>query len=147
MALRSDFDRAALAAVEGISKNATHKAAKKRLAPFSIRLTPEERAALVHEAQGRPLGSYIKAKLGKNPPPAPRKRITVDDRKALAQVLALLGKSDLCDNLSEMCKAASIGALPVTPELEVELRKGLHEVSTMHSLVMMALGWKSGFTR
>ncbi len=43
--------------------NASATAAKKREAPFSLRLTFEERARLEEAANGLPLGAYIKAVL------------------------------------------------------------------------------------
>ena len=80
---------------------------KKRLAPFSIRLSEEERARLAMEAAGAPLGAYIKAKaLGSPPVRARRTGLAVEDRVALAKGLALLGRSHLANNL--ICEAKSI---------------------------------------
>ena len=88
-----------------------HNTAKpRRPAPFSVRLSKEERARLEAEAQGVPLGTYIKAKaLGG----APLKRAaSVDDRKALAQALALLGKTHYANNLNQLAHLASMRDLP-----------------------------------
>lgn len=70
----------------------------KRPAPFSLRLSDDERARLLEEAKGAPLGAYIKAKvLGSAPPPNLRRSgLSIEDRKAFAQALALLGQSRLC---------------------------------------------------
>lgn len=115
----------------------------KRLPPFSLRLSTEERARLAHEANGAPLGAYIKAKVLSSAPIRTRRTgLLVEDRKALAQLLALLGQSRLSNNLNQLAHAANIGALPVTPDLESELRAAVFEVREVRRLLLMALGHK-----
>ncbi|MCB8838078.1 plasmid mobilization relaxosome protein MobC [Aurantimonas sp. VKM B-3413] len=118
---------------------------RKRGAPFSIRLTEEERARLAEEAAGEPLGTYIKVKvLGSGP--APRKRRTgqsIEDRKALAQALGLLGQSRLAANINQLARAANTGSLPVTPETESELTRALSDVRNLRLLLLAALGLKA----
>lgn len=67
---------------------------KKREAPFSLRLTFEERAKLEAAANGMPLGAYIKAILFSQELPRVRRRgsAPVADQKALGRVLAALGQ-------------------------------------------------------
>lgn len=115
---------------------------KKRLAPFSLRLSEDERARLIAEAKGAPLGAYIKAKVLDLAPPLRMRRtgLAIEDRQALAQVLALLGRSRLSSNLNQLAHAANIGALPITPETEDELREALADVRTIRRLLMTALG-------
>jgi hypothetical protein len=118
-------------------------ASRKRPAPFSLRLTDEERARLVLEANGAPLGGYIKAKLLTGKPPRVRRSgASVEDKKALARLLALLGQSRLASNLNQLAHAAHIGALPVSPDLEAELKAAVGEVRELRRLLLVALGHK-----
>jgi hypothetical protein len=129
---------------DGLTDKAKARQRAKRPAPFSLRLTETQRARLVHEANGVPLGGYIKAKLLASPAVRTRRTsLTVEDRKSLAQVLALLGQSRLANNLNQLAHAANIGALPVTPDIEDELRAALFEVRDLRRLLLTALGFKS----
>ena len=126
------------AAVPG---NPTEKT--KRPAPFSLRLSEAERARLVQEANGAPLGGYIKAKLLASPSVRTRRTgLAVEDRKSLAQGLALLGQSRLASNLNQLAHATNIGALPVTPDLVDELYAALADVRDLRRLFLVALGFK-----
>ena len=127
------------------SRNRLSKTRKKRPAPFSIRLSDADRARLAIEAAGAPLGAYIKAKaLGQAPLRMRRTGHSVEDRKALARTLALLGRSRIANNLNQLAYAANIGSLPMTPEIEAELRESLHAVQEMRRLLLTALGLKPG---
>lgn len=118
---------------------------KKRPAPFSLRLSEEERARLAMEAAGAPLGAYIKAKVLGTPPIRQRRSgHSIEDRQALAQALALLGRSRVSNNLNQLAYAVNIGALPVTPETEEDLRAALQAVRDMRALLLKALGHKPG---
>ena len=100
------------------------------------------------EAAGAPLGAYIKAKALVDAPLRMRRTgHTIEDRQALAQALALLGRSRIADNLNQLAYAVNIGSLPVTPETEEDLRETLHAVQEMRGLLMAALGMKVGEPR
>lgn len=115
----------------------------KRPPPFSLRLSEDERARLAGEAAGAPLGTYIKAKLlGDAPLRTRRTGLAVEDRKALGQVLGVLGASRIANNLNQLAHAANVGALPVSPELEAELMAVLGEVREIRRLLLTALGLK-----
>ncbi len=116
-----------------------HKVAlPRRPAPFSIRLAPEERSRLEAEAQGMPLGGYIKAKALGGPP---LKRLAaVEDRQALAQALALLGKTHYANNLNQLAHLANMGALPLTPEVMEELDSTLRLIGEVRALIVRAMG-------
>jgi hypothetical protein len=122
------------------------KPLKKRLPPFSLRLSEDERTRLLVQANGAPLGAYIKAKVldGTMPPPRRQRRTltSVADQKALSQVLATLGQSRLSSNLNQLAHLANIGALPVTPELEAELAETLADIRAIRLLLLTALGFK-----
>lgn len=118
---------------------------KKAPAPFSIRLTFEERAKLEHAAAGMPLGAYIRQKLfdGELTPRRVRGHKPIKDHADLARVLGALGQSRLSNNLNQIAKSANLGALPVTPELEEELSEACQSIRSMRSDLMRALGFPS----
>ena len=114
---------------------------RKRPAPFSIRLNDAERAQLVSEAKGQPLSAYIKAKaLGLPSLRLRRSGLSIQDRKALARALALLGKSNLPSSLEQIAHAVEVGILPVTPETEETLARSLRAVCELRRLLVLALG-------
>ena len=133
MSLTDDFCKAAPA----------QRKRKKRKAPFSLRLTAAERERLLQEAGGIALGAYVKAKVFGTPALRTRKTGSeLRDREALAQVLGLLGRSHIANNLNQLAHAANIGTLPVTPETEEDLRQTLREVKAIRYLLLVALGLK-----
>ena len=116
-------------------------------APFSLRLTPEERRELEERAGRQPLGAYIRERLfaakhgGKTSDHRrARGQVSIKDHQMLAQVLALLGQSRLASNLNQLARAANAGALPVTPETEATLQSAAEDVAAIKSLLMRALG-------
>ncbi|RKF06996.1 hypothetical protein DEM25_003695 [Oceaniradius stylonematis] len=117
-----------------------HKPKRKRPAPFSIRLNDAELAKLLDEAKGAPLSAYIKAKALGAPLRLRRSGLSIKDRQALAQALALLGNGDLAKSLSEIAHAASIGVLPLTPETESVLLRAVQDVRGVRRLLVQALG-------
>lgn len=115
---------------------------KKREAPFSLRLTFDERAALEKAANGVPLGAYIKAVLFGEDLEKVRRRNTnpVADHAALGQVLGKLGASRLSANLNQLAHAANIGTLPLTSDVEDDLRDACADVAAMRKELLNALG-------
>jgi hypothetical protein len=135
--LRSQWDEVARAAP---ARPGRSKAAP----PFSLRLTPEERAQLDRDAGSVPLGAYIRSRLidgGGSPRRAVRK--PAPDQAGLARVLAELGRSRLASNLNQLAKAANSGSLPVTPELEAELAAACADIGAMRAALITALGLKA----
>lgn len=117
-----------------------------RPAPFSIRLSEPEKSDLSARAGERPLSVYIRECLfaGDTPRRARQSGIAIKDKDALAKALALLGRSRLANNLNQIAYAVNIGALPMTPETEDDLRASIAEVREMRQLLLAALGMKSG---
>jgi hypothetical protein len=119
----------------------------KKLSPFSLRLTFEERAALEEAAGNFPLGTYIKLKAFDGRPlqlPKQGVRRPVKDPEALAQILALLGRARLANNLNQLAHAANSGSLPVTPETLAAIQEACAEVAAMRRSLLQALGQRSG---
>ena len=124
-----------------------HKSAKpKQPPPVSLRLTHEERAALEKAALGMTLSAYIRSCLfgEKAAPRRTRNKAPVKDHKALARVLGALGRSRIANNLNQIAKAVHMGALPVSPETERDIRDACRMVRHMRFLLMNALGLKPG---
>jgi hypothetical protein len=110
--------------------------------PFSLRLTFEERARLERDAAGMSLGAYIRNRLfGETASPRKsRGRHPVKDSEALGRVLGALGGSRLSQNLNQLAKAVNTGSLPVTPEIERDLKDACAAVALIRAEVMRALG-------
>lgn len=112
--------------------------APKRPAPFSLRLSPEERSRLEAEADGMRLGTYIRVKLLDGVPV--KRAAAVEDRRALSQALALLGQSRYSSNLNQIAHLAHIGALTFSPEEQAELATSLQHIAEIRSLLLKATG-------
>ncbi|MDM3872530.1 hypothetical protein QSV34_14350 [Porticoccus sp. W117] len=136
--LSHDFQRASVA-------QATPKP-KKRPAPFSIRLTPDERAYLEAKAGNRSLGAYIRQQLlgdraEKRKHDLRRPQI---DQEQYAALLAALGKSRLSSNLNQLAHAANIGVLDVSRDTEVQLQEAYACILEMRKALFISLGLKYG---
>ncbi|MEP2987383.1 MAG: hypothetical protein ABJN65_11930 [Parasphingorhabdus sp.] len=106
--------------------------------PFSLRLSFEERARLTEQAEGIPLGAYIREQLLEKPPR--RKRVSQIDRDALLRVLGKLGQSRLANNMNQIAKQANLGTLPVTPDIEDALLDASQDITEIRKLLITALG-------
>ena len=127
-------------------KAAFAKAAKhpkrKRPAPFSIRLSEEERTRLEREAGHKPLGAHIRAKLlgeDQTPRKDTRQHPRVD-YELLGRVLAALGNSELASCLCILAAAAESGSLDVTDEVTGKLHAACDDVREIRLLLISALG-------
>lgn len=120
--------------------------AKKRPAPFSLRLTFEQRAKLEAAAGDISLAGYILSKLfdGDHPPPRRRVKNPVKDQQALSQVLGKLGQSRLSSNLNQLARAANSGSLSVTPDTEAALIAAAVEIGEIRRLLIDALNLREG---
>ena len=97
-----------------------------------------------------PLSRYIRLKLFgadadqvKSRRPKVKRHQPTLDHEIMAQVLAGLGRSRLSSNLNQIAKAANMGALPVTPELEAELLEACAALQAMRQDLIAAMGIKS----
>ncbi|MEM6661447.1 MAG: hypothetical protein AAF666_04625 [Pseudomonadota bacterium] len=117
----------------------TAGAKKRRDAPFSLRLSFAEKAALKKLAGDAPLGAYIKAVLGAAIREG-RQVSTAPDSESLGRVLGALGKSRLSQNVNQLAKAVNTGTLLVTPETEAELKQACADIAAIRAELMCALG-------
>jgi hypothetical protein len=115
-------------------------------APFSLRLSFDERGILEHDAAGMALGAYIRDRLfGEDVTPrTTRGKFPVKDHAALGRVLGALGQAKLANNLNQLARAVNSGSLPVTPETEEELRRACAAVLAMREDILNALGRDRG---
>ncbi len=117
---------------------------KKRssLSPVTLRLTPEERQKLEELADGMTLSAYIRAcifaKESKRRKRRPRN--VVEDKKAVAEALALLGQSRIASNLNQLAYHANIGVLIVSDEEKAQIAEANAHLLAIRTLLMQALG-------
>lgn len=137
---RSDFSK--------VAKPKKSKSTRKPVAkPFTIRLSEDERSLLEREAGKLSLSAHIRKKLLGNAAlprrggkPSRKQRKPYVDHVVIGKVLGLLGQSELALNMRSLAKAASMGALPVTPEIVEELQKACADIRAMRDMLVRALG-------
>jgi hypothetical protein len=114
----------------------------KREAPFSLRLTFEERTKLERNAGTMPIASYIKSLLFAEDAPKyqTRSKEPVKDHQALAQVLACLGASRLSSNLNQLAHATHIATFYFDDDTKAAIKGACNDVRIIRQLLMTALG-------
>jgi len=116
-----------------------------RPAPFSLRLTDDERKRLESQAGSMPLASYIKSVVFADEAPKyrRRKKPPVAEQQLLAEVLARLGQTRASSNLNQIAKHLNQGTLILDEELEADLKRAVAEVAWLRARLIEALGVKS----
>lgn len=118
--------------------------AKKRPAPFSFRLSEDERAALERKAGQRPLGSYIRNRLlGDDATPRKASRAPTIDYAMLGQALGLLGKSEQVTCLFHLLAAVEADRVQLDKNERRVLNEVCNDVREMRILLIQALGLRS----
>ena len=114
---------------------------KKRMPPLSLRLTPEERQRLEHQAGGIALGAYIKSVVFDDAAPTYRKRKKppVAEQQLIAEVLARLGETRTASNLNQIAKHLNQGTLNIDDALAADLNRAVAEVAWMRATLLKAL--------
>ncbi|WP_022695874.1 plasmid mobilization relaxosome protein MobC [Ponticaulis koreensis] len=130
-----------------ISKNFNLESAMRKetdYVPFSLRLSAEERAMLKARSKSKSVSAYIREQLfgDKQTPRQYKLRRPDENMQLLAKSMGELGKSRLASNLNQIAKAANMGALPVSLELEDELFAACDAIQDMRDLLVKALGLK-----
>lgn len=120
------------------------------LSPISLRVTPEERAALENAAKGTSLSNYIRSRLfapetGMEAEIVEVSRLSpITRQQLLAQILGELGRSGIAQSLSDLGYAAQIGVLPLTPEVLADIRSACAHIAEMRSALLRGLGLRPG---
>lgn len=125
-------------------KSAAHKSKQKRrvISPLTLRLTPDERAKLEELAAGMTLSAYIRACVFATETRRRKKRPknVIEDKKAAAEALALLGQSRIASNLNQLAHHANIGALIVGAVEKEQIAEANAHLLAIRGLLMQALG-------
>jgi len=112
-------------------------------APFSLRLSNDERKELKRLANGRPLGEFIKdALFDKKLRPASSRGANIQDQQLLAKLLGALGKSHISQNINQLAKAANSGSLPVNEDVLKALFEAVKSIHWMRNTLIKGLGIK-----
>ncbi len=112
-----------------------------RAAPFSLRLSDDERQQLEAQAGSMPLASYIKSVIFDAAAPKYRKRRkpALAEQQLLAEVLARLGQTRHANNLNQIAKAINQGTLYVDDELAADIQGALADITWMRVTLIEAL--------
>lgn len=120
----------------------TERSYGRREAPFSLRLTFEERAKLERSAGSIPVSAYVKSLLFAEDAPhyRSRRKAPEADEKLLAEVLACVGASRIANNLNQLAKAANTGTLYFDADTKADIKRACDDINAMRHLLMRALG-------
>ena len=115
----------------------TEHSSNKRPAPFSVRLSVDERAELVRRAEAAELslGAYWKSAVFNLPPPRKSRRPSVD-RMELAKLLGQLGR--VGNNINQLARTLNAEGSVEIPELT----NALKDLADMRAAVMHVLGYQ-----
>lgn len=121
---------------------AAKQKAKPSLSPVTLRMTPDERTKLEELAAGMTLSAYIRACVFAEESKRRKKRpkTLVEDKKAVAEALALLGQSRIASNLNQLAYHANIGALIVGEVEKDQIAEANAHLAAIRTLLMQALG-------
>ena len=113
-----------------------------KTSPFAIRLTENERQRLEAMAGSQPLGTYIKSVVLDDGVRRRAPRRVVADKESLAQILGLLGQSNVGARLDYLVEAIESGTLVLDQETVDAVIAACAEVHAMHGLLLKALGFQ-----
>ena len=114
--------------------------------PASVRCTAEELEQIraIADAQGITVSALFRqAVLGEKQARRKHKRKArrpVKDKKELAKLFALLGKSRISSNINQLARAANSGSLILTPDTERSLKQACADIAYIRITLMKALG-------
>jgi len=114
----------------------------RKTAPISLRLTEAERSQLEELAAGVTLSVYIRAQLFASEEKRRKRRakLLVEDKKAVAEALALLGQSRIANNLNQLAYHANIGTLAIEDKERAQIEEAYTCVLNIRNLLVTALG-------
>lgn len=112
--------------------------------PFTVRLSNNERSDLERRAGAMPLGAYVKCVLFDEGDKQEHRgsRAPVQDRAAMANLLARMGASRTAEWLAMLAHAAESSSLAIDAETTAKLHQACHDVLVVRLLLMQALGFQ-----
>lgn len=115
---------------------------RRKTIPVTLRLTRAEREQLEEMAAGMTLSAYIRACLFAREENRRKRRpgSIVEDKKAVAEALALLGQSRIANNLNQLAYQANIGALVIEDPERARIEDAYSYVLSLRTLLVAALG-------
>lgn len=146
MSAAVDFDAAA-SGEEGNLRSMGSNGLKERTSSkrsqstVTIRLTLAERAKLEELAAGMTLSTYVRACLFEREEKRRKRRpqTTVADKRAMAEVLALLGQSRIANNLNQLAYQANIGELEMDEREVRQIAEAYAYVGQMRQMLIKGL--------
>lgn len=109
----------------------------KKTAPFSVRLTLDERTYLEKQAGTQHLGAFIREQLLDKK--AKKRRVLrkpkIDD-KNLAMVLSLLGDQRIASNLNQLARHANMGTLDFENETLEQIQEACTAMIAMRNYLL-----------
>ena len=114
--------------------------------PISLRVSPEEKARLEHDAGDMTLSAYIRRQLFGDDV-VPRKRRMnrpIKDHITVAQLFALIKQTQAWNNLNQIARGVNSGMWIVSPETEEILKDACKAIIEIRKMLMKALGLNAG---
>jgi hypothetical protein len=110
----------------------------------TLRLSVEDHARLQELADGMALSTFIRAQaLGEALPRRKmRSSASVADKRALAQILGLLGQSRIANNLNQLAYHANIGSLAMDEEVQAQIKEAYDHIFFLRQSLIKALGMR-----
>lgn len=114
----------------------------KHPSPLSIRLTDEERALLMRKAGQKPLATYAREQLVGEVLSKRKavKKAPEIDKVLLAQILGVLGKSELASALCLLAVAAESGSIVLNEETDAQVKDACADIRDIRLILIKALG-------
>lgn len=128
--------------MSGTEKNSGKPQRSGKIAPLTLRLTRAERDRLEELAIGMTLSAYIRACLFAEEEKRRKRRpkSAIIDKRAAAEALALLGHSQIANNLSQLAQSARIGALVIEERERAQINDAHAQVLLIRDLLVAELG-------
>nr|WP_306266977.1 hypothetical protein [Pararhizobium sp. IMCC3301] len=128
--------------------NNKHNKNAEKCSPLSVRVTPEERRALLDAAGDLRLSDFVRGRLfgsiehdGLTENYSHSLRLSpLERQRLLAQILAKLGETSALQSLQDLAEAAQLGLLPLSPDVLDQVDSACSEISSMRLSLMKALG-------
>lgn len=107
---------------------------------LTIRLTPEERLLLEAKAGDRALSGFVRALVFDKVSKRRAARAPTQDTQKLAQILALLGRSNALKALTHLAQAAEHGVIDLDTETLAQITAAQSDLADIRRLLLRALG-------